>query len=238
MSSERRSSYRDSPSSNAAVRVEVSGERGRALGRVKDLSLTGAAVQISAEQTTAFVSGEKVTLLLHFQQGRPVHVEAIVRTQTEMEGFWQYGFAFLTPSAIRAKLPASLLRAFNERAAFRVEPDVPVAVELCMSNRGFRVPGHMRDISFDGLGVVVHDEAGAQLAPGLDVSAEFRLPGQDRFLICEALIRNRRTLKKGVVLLGLRFNRKSPSSVGSHFRDVTEYVMTRQRQWLQDRIER
>ena len=82
---------------DAAVRAEVSGVHGQAFGRVKDLSLTGAAVQFGVEQTTAFVSGEKTTLVFHFQYERPVQVEVIVRTQTEMDGFRQFGFTFLTP---------------------------------------------------------------------------------------------------------------------------------------------
>ena len=172
--------YRGSPTRHGAIRAEVSGEHGQAFGRVKDLSLTGAAVQISVDQEVAFSSGEKVTLILHFEQERSVQVEASVRTQTEMDGFLQFGFLFLVPSAIRAKLPAKLLRSFNERAAFRVEPGALVPVELQIPNLGFHASGGMRDISVDGLGVVVDEGAGKQLAPGLEVSAEFALPGQDR----------------------------------------------------------
>lgn len=220
----------------AAVRAEVSGERGQAFGRVKDLSLTGAAVQVSVEQTTAFASGEKVTLILHFQQERPVQVQAIVRTQTDMDGFRQFGFTFLAPAAIRAKLPPGLLRFFNERAAFRVAPDGPVPVELKILMLDLHAPGRLRDISVDGLGVVVDEGAGKELAPGLEVSAEFTLPGQDRPVICEALIRNRTALKKGAVLIGLRVNQKGSLDFVS--RHVTEYVMTCQRERLQGRVEK
>ena len=221
---------------DAAVRAEVSGVHGQAFGRVKGLSLTGAAVQFGVEQTTAFVSGEKATLIFHFRHERPVQVEAIVRTQTEMDGFRQFGFTFLTPLAIRAKLPPSLLRFFSERAAFRVAPDGPVPVELKSSMLDLRVSGHLRDISVDGLGVVVDEGAGKELVPGLNVSAEFTLPGQDRPLMCEALIRNRSSLKNGAVLTGLRVNRKGSLNFVSL--NVTEYVMIRQRASLQARAEK
>ena len=237
MSQERRLSYRDSPSGDAAIRAEVSGRRGQALGHVKDLSLLGAAIQFSVQQTTPFVSGEKVTLNLHFQQERSVQVEAIVRTQTELDGCWQFGFIFIAPSAIRSKLPAELLRSFNERAAFRVEPSVTLPVELRIP-KGFHVSGRMRDISVDGLGVVTDASAGNRLVPGLEVKAEFRLPGQDRSLVCDALIRNRRTLNHEAVLVGLRFGRGGSSDAVSQLRNVTGYVMNRQREWLRTRVGR
>ncbi len=238
MSSERRIRYRDSPTGDAAIRAEVVGEHGQAVGRVKDLSLSGAAVQIRVDQYTAFVSGEKVTLILHLEQERSVQVEALVRTETQMDGFWQFGFAFVAPSAIRAKLPAGLLRSFNKRAAFRVDPDVPVPVELKNSDRDFQASGRLRDISVDGLGVVVDTVSGQHLAPGLDVSAEFTLPGQEQTLRFEALICNRRTLKQGAVLIGLRIDRKASADCVVQIRNVTEFVMTRQREWLQARVER
>ena len=165
MSPERRLNYRDSPSGDTGIRVEVSGERGQASGHVKDLSLYGAAIQFGVEQTTPFVSSERVTLVFHFQEERSVQVEAVVRTQTEMDGFWQLGFVFIAPSAIRAKLPAGLLRSFNERAAFRVEPDVAVPVELQIPSLGCQASGRMRDISFDGLGVVTDAGIGNRLVP-------------------------------------------------------------------------
>ena len=238
MSPETRIGDRDSPRGNADIRAEVTGERGQASGHVKDLSLTGVAVQIGVEQNAAFVSGEKVTLVIHFDEARSVEAEAIVRTETEMAGFRQFGFAFLAPSAIRAKLPAGLLRSFNERAAFRIEPDTPVPVELEAADLGVRASGRIHDLSVDGLGVVVDDGAGIQLTPGLDVTAEFTLPGQDRPLTCEALICNRRTLRRGAVLIGARFDRERSSDVASQVRSVTDYVMTRQREWLQARVER
>ena len=238
MSPDRRLSYRESPSGDAAIRAEVSGTRGQALGHVKDLSLLGAAIQFSFEQTTPFVSGEKVTLKIHFQQERSVQVEAVVRTQTEMDGCWQLGFTFIAPSAIRSKLPAELLRSFNERAAFRVEPSVTLPVELRLPKPGFHVSGRMRDISVDGLGVVTDASAGKRLAPGLEVSAEFRLPGQDRPLVCDALIHNRRTLNREAVLVGLRFGRGGSSDAVSQLRNLTDYVMNRQREWLRTRVGR
>ena len=230
--------YRDSPSGDPAIRAEVSGERGQASGHVKDLSLQGAAIQFSVEQTTPFGSSERVTLVFYLQQERSVQVEAIVRTQTEMDGFWQFGFVFVAPSAIRAKLPAGLLRSFNERAAFRVEPSVTAPVEMQIPSLGFQASGRMRDISFDGLGVVTDGGTGNRLVPGLEVGVEFTLPGQERPLVCDALICNRRALNKGALLIGLRLEWKGSSEAASRRRNVTDYVMTRQRELLRARVGR
>ena len=230
--------YRDSPSGDTVIRAEVSGERGQASGHVNDLSLYGAAIQFSVEQTTPFDSSERVTLVFHFPQERSVQVEAIVRTQTEMDGFWQFGFVFIAPSTIRAKLPGGLLRSFNERAAFRVEPSVTVPVKLQIASLGFHASGHMRDISFDGLGAVIDAGTGNRLTPGLEACVEFTLPGQDRLLTCEAVIRNRRALSKGALLIGLRLDWRGSSDTASRRRHVTDYVMTRQRELLRARVER
>ena len=117
--------------------------------------MTGAAVRFDRELDFPFATGDRVTLVIRFDDGRSVQADAFVRTRTEMDAALQFGFEFAEPSAIRAKLPAHLLTAFNERAAFRVEPDSLVLVALEMPEQELRATGHMHDVSVDGLGVIV-----------------------------------------------------------------------------------
>jgi len=237
MSRQQLSSEQGLPSSDAGIRADVDGARGRASGRVTDLNLTGVAVQIGVAQPPAFVHGESVTLVLHFDTARSVQIEAIVHTHTEMDGFDQFEFAFVDPSAIRATLPAGLLRWFNERATFRVELKEAVPVRLENVDLGIDVSGSVRDISADGLGILIDTDAGTCLAPGLEVSAEFTLPRQDRALICQALICNRRTLQNETSAIGACFQWQRSSASASQRRDVTNYVMARQREYLKARVE-
>ena len=138
MPSERRFLYRGTLG-DEAIRAEVSGESGQASGDVlEDLSLKGTAVRIALKQDPTFFIGEKVTLNLHFKQTRSIQVPATVRTRTELDEFRRFRLAFLEPSALRAKLTSGLLRLFNERDAFRVEPDVAVYVTLEIPGMGSR----------------------------------------------------------------------------------------------------
>ena len=236
MPSARRSGYRGSLKGDAAIRAEVGGESGPAFGDVLDLSLKGTAVQISLDQDPAFVIGETVTLTLRFERGRSVQVEASLRARTDLDGFRCFNFAFLNPSALRAKLPAALLWSFNERDAFRVEPEGLVPVNLQIVGTGSLTSGRMRDVSVDGFSVLLDDGAAKQLSPGVHVSAEFTLPGHDGPVTFHASIRSRSTLA-GSVLIGLRFDRDPSSAFVSQRRTVIDYVMTRQRDWLQARVE-
>ena len=221
---------------DSAIRAEVRGKSCQVSGQVTDLRVTGAAVRVDVAQDGTFAEGERVTLVLGFEDGRSVQADATVQSETEMDGYLQFGFSFVTPSAIREKLPPDLLTAFNERAAFRVAPRSPVSVLLQASEGDLSATGHLRDISVDGLGVIVdhHDE---RLTPGLEVDVGFSLPGVAGTLSCAAQIRNRRALRKKTMRVGLCFDWTRSSDAAARIRQVTDFVMARQREQLQSRVD-
>ena len=144
-------SHVGSRTAGPTIGAEIRGKHGQVSGQVTELSVSGADVKLDLAQDHTLSHGETVTLVVSFANGKSVQADAIVRSKTEMDGYLQYGFDFVAPSAIRAKLPADLLRLFNERAAFRVEPSVEVRVSLRGAEQEFHAHGRMLDISIDGL---------------------------------------------------------------------------------------
>ena len=205
---------------------------------MKHLSLTGAAIQIGLEEEPPFAVGDQVTLILHFEAQRSVQLGAIIQSENDLSGGGrQFDVAFVNPSALRAKLPGSLLRSFNERSAFRVGLNVPVPVVLHLVSPPLQASGQMRDLSVAGFGVAMDSDPGPRLVPGVWLTAEFTLPGQELLLRLQASIRSLRSTKKGVVVIGLRFEEEGSSDFTAQLRSVTNYVMNRQREWLQSRVE-
>ena len=230
----RRFAYGISGERDLALRGKVSGESGQAFGEVLDLSLTGCVVWFAIEQSPRFFIGEKVALSVDGDRAGAVRVLATVRARTELDGFRRFEFAFEISSALRARLSVGLLRSFNERKAVRVEPGVTVLVTLQIPSRGFQTTGRMRDVSVDGVGVVIDFESERTLSRVLQVGVEFTLPDGGRPMRLEASIRNRSRLDDGHgVYIGLCFDPQTSSADFVCQRKLTEFVMARQRELLQ-----
>lgn len=236
MQPERRFAYRVSADDDGNLRAEVSGESGRAFGNVLDLSLKGAGVRI-VEQDPVFAIGETVTLTVLSPMGS-VQILATVRARTELDGSRRFGFEFTNPSALRAKLSSALLRLFNERESFRLEPSGEVQVDVVAPGKGFHTIGRLSDVSVDGVGFLIDGEGEKRLARVAQVTVEFTLPGQNRPVTFQALIRNRyRFDDEGTVCIGLSFDPEVSFDFVSQQRNVTGYIMARQRELLQSRVE-
>ena len=178
MQTERRDAYRVAVSGDDAISAEVIGKSGRAVGEVADLSLKGAAIRFPLAQDPTFGVGALVTVLLHCGQNEVVEVEATVQTRTELNDTRRFGFTFSDSRALRVKLNAGLLELFNQRKAFRVEPNAaaPVTVRIRVDER--EMTGRLRDISTDGVGVLMDAAAEDQLSHVLDVNLVLHLPDE------------------------------------------------------------
>lgn len=238
MVAERRFAYRVSLEADEAIRARISGDACQSVGEITDLSLTGATVRIGLEEDAHFAVSENVTVSLDPKRMRSVQVLAIVRSRTELDGFRNFGLAFPNPSILRARLSAGLLRLFNERHSFRVEPTEQDRVDVEISGKGYLATGHMRDVSADGLAVVIDLEAERILSNVVHVNVQFQLPGQDRPVAFQAEIRNRYELVGDeTVCVGLRFDPEASSNFASQQRSVTDYVMVRQRELRESLVE-
>ena len=236
MNSERRSAYRVAMD-GAAVRADVRGQGGQTLGDVLDLSLHGATICIGLDQQPTFFVGEAVTLRLNFERMAAVEVRATVESRTEEERSRRFGLSFANPAVLHAKLSAKLLRFFNERRAVRLAPAVTLPVEVQIPGQKFQTTGRMRDVSADGVGIVIDPESEQALSRVVQVGLKFTLPGYDRPLALQACIRNRSKLddEKGVYL-GLLFDSEDCSDFVCQQQRIADYVVGLQRDLLQELV--
>ena len=135
---------------------------------------------------------------------------------------------YLVPPAERAGFECNLHRAFNERRAYRVEPDAADAIEVdVMSNdaRPRHVLASLADLSVLGIGLRVSQEQAKLLAAGMRVRVGFTLPGDRCRVEVDAEVRDCSRFTS-LARVGLAFEFKNTDHAAR--RAVTRYVMARQ----------
>ena len=239
MRAERRQAYRVATSGHDAIRADITGDSGRAVGDVLDLSLTGAAVRIATAQDPTFAIGELVTAFFHSGDSDPIEVQARIEARSELDDSRRFSLAFPDPAALRDKLTSGLLQIFNQRKAFRVEMKAATPVEAQVRVEGFEAIGRLQNISEDGVAVLLDAQVEDRLASSVGLTLTFQLPGDDRALVFSAVIRNRcRAEDESKVCYGLRLDPTNSSNFPAQRRCIVDYVMRRQRESLQSRVER
>ena len=217
------------------IRAEVGGENGDVAGDVLDVSLKGAAVRIALEHDPTFAIGERVNLTLDSDTLGSATIQATVRARSELSGFRRFDFAFPNPDTLRRQLNAKFMRFFNERKAFRIEPSPETPIDVHMTSETYQPTGRLRDLSADGVGIIVDGESERRLARVVDVGITFALPGHARPVSFQASIRKRFRLDgTDGVCYGLSWD-PEVSDFSTHQQRVIDYVMVRQRELLQTR---
>ena len=237
MSDERRSAYRVAVE-DAEIRAEVSGENGHAVGDVLDLSLHGATIRIPLDQQPNFFVGETITVKLDSRLMKPVEIIATVQARTEHDQARRFGLAFANRAVLHAKLSTGLLPFFNERSALRAEPSVTIPVTARTPEASFVTTGTLRDISADGVGVVIDRQAERTLSRVVQVDIEFTLPGDVESISLRATIRHRSELNvDGAVYIGLLFDPEMSQNFVAQQGRLAEYVTSLQGDLLQRLVE-
>ena len=239
MQIERRGTYRVSVSGDDAVTADLTGKRGRANGDVVDLSLKGATVLFPVAQAPNFAVGESVTVDLHSVKGslRLVQVRATVETRSELEEARRFGLSFSDPAVLRSKLSARLLRLFNQRKAIRVEPSDSAPVDVLVCVEELECVARLRDISAEGVGLVVDAESDARLSRVANVILKLQLPPDGRILTFRASIRNRTSQEaESAVHYGLRLEPSGTTDFSEQQTHVVNYVTDRKRESLQSLV--
>ena len=217
------------------IRAEVGGENGHVAGDVLDVSLKGAAVRIALEHDPTFAIGERVNLTLDSDTLGSATIQATVRARSELSGFRRFDFAFPNPDTLRRQLNAKFMRFFNERKAFRIEPSPETPIDVHMTSETYQTTGRLRDLSADGVGIIVDGESERRLARVVDVGITFALPGHARPVSFQASIRKRFRLDgTDGVCYGFSWD-PEVSDFSTHQQRVIDYVMVRQRELLQTR---
>jgi c-di-GMP-binding flagellar brake protein YcgR len=228
MSKERRNAYRVAVE-DAEIHAEVSGENSRATGDALDLSLHGATVRIPSGQHPDFFIGETVAVRLESKQMKPVEIVATVQVRSERDDSTRFGLAFANPAVLHEKVRTELLRFFNERSAFRVEPSVALPVTVQTAGESRALTGQLRDLSTEGAGVVISSHSERTLARCIEVGLEFTLPGQDHPTVLRASIRHRSSVPVDqCVYIGLLFEAEASPNFVAHQEDISAYVASLQ----------
>lgn len=228
MSEELRNAYRVNVE-GAGIHAEISGQNGRAVGDALDLSLLGATIRIPLDQSPHCFVGETVTVKLESKQMKLVDIVATVQVRAERAGFVRFGLAFTNPAALHARLRTALLRFFNERGAFRVEPREALPVRVQTHDQSLVTTGHLSDISVDGAGIVIKGISEQALSKVIEVTVEFTLPGQDHSIALQASIRHRSIVPvDDSVYVGLLFDAEASPDFIDQQRDITAYVASLQ----------
>ncbi len=239
MQAERRSVYRVPAECDDAIRAEISGQSGKAIGDVLDLSLNGAAVRIAVTENPTFSVGEPMTVHFLSTPAGPVEVQAKVQARSELDDSRRFGLVFEDPGALRKRLNGGLLRLFNQRKAFRVEIGSGSQTDVRIRTDGPEALGQLLNVSAAGVAVLVDPQVEAQLSQVVSVSVAFQLPGDDEALVFRAVIRNRAQMKgRDGIYYGLELDRTSSSDFIAQQQHIVDYVMRRQREPLQARVER
>ena len=225
--SDRRRHYRVRPELDALVRIELTGPRLRARNVVLlDLSAAGAGLELPAGARGMLQDGDLVDLLVRSTQllaplsmrGRLCHVD-------ETGPVPRVGMRFVDWRQHRVLLDSALKGLFNEREAYRVEPELrrPVLAEVQVG--GLRLKGRLRDLSVLGAGLWLEGPSG--LSTQQVITLRLQLPEPHLLVQVEAEVCHHRTTDREAAV-GLRLLGDRQDAMRLQ-REISPYVMERQR---------
>ena len=124
----RRAEYRVELSGSSELRVAVASPGGDEIrGQLIDVSASGAGAVFEAPDPPNLAVGQDIDLVFTSDTFKgPVTVAARVQHRAEdkdNDGSRRFGFRFLEPQQLNARLPAAARRLFNRRQNVRVAPD-------------------------------------------------------------------------------------------------------------------
>jgi c-di-GMP-binding flagellar brake protein YcgR len=233
---ERRAHYRvDLAEGEILVALIVPGYPGGVNVEAFDISMGGAGIRLRA--TIAKLLSAGMTVSIEFpvpdSAAGAVRTSAVVTHVTAREDDTSsIGVQFEDPVGLQRLLPPDLVRLFNRRKAFRVEPAigdrVPVRVVPARPALGVKPgQGTMLEISATGMGILVAPALAKMYLKVLAVTVTFKLPGAAADLAISASIRARREVPEGI-RWGLFFEGRGTKDWATAERLVSAYLLKRQ----------
>ena len=182
--------YRVQAEEGRGLQVVVETAPGEAFeAQVVDVSIKGAATRFPARAPTLSI-GDRVWLVFHAAAlPEEVAVAATVRHFVQEEHGLRYGFEFHARGRLGERIPTTLQRLFNRRAAYRAAPREPSEVALKTSAE-VRINARLRDLSATGIGVLVDPEVAPRFVLGERVDVSFELPHRVGRFDLAAWVRN------------------------------------------------
>ena len=226
----RRRQYRVLPEFANIVQSELLGPKVHARSvTLLDLSAGGAGVELPSGAKDLLQIGDTVLLRVSSERlpaalimnGRLSFVSTDTRPKV--------GIAFLEWRQHRVLLDSDLRSLFNEREAFRVEPDTKRSIEVVLVQGGVRLATRVRDISVLGAGLAGPSPFVERLSSDRPVVLHIQLPEVRGPIIVSSDLRHARVSDGTTALFGFRFEDEASLSPTAR-RSLADYVMGRQRE--------
>ncbi len=203
-------------------------------GEIVDVSADGVGVRFAAKARPGLAVGSEVDLrFTSTQLKKPLEVQARVRRRHEEEGAVRYGLQFLGEEQTDRKLSPILHALFNRRAAYRVEPDpeLPVDVTITSVDGGTTAEGQVVNISAGGLQARLPFESDQAFARVDAVRLSLALPGSPN--PCSLVGRISARILSGIVVkYGIAFDPERSENFERQTSAIFDYASKRQREIL------
>lgn len=222
---ERRECYRvDAAETDNYLRLWLHADGvGRIEAEIVDLSHKGVGLRLAPDLAPSLGERQEVQLQFHDLEGEPIPViSARLRSVVRTQGGVRYGLDFRPTQNLAEDLPGHLLVLFNRRAARRIAPPEPVAVEVEPAGDGARM-GRLRDISWSGAGVDLPARASPERLGR--VTLRFRLPGIEPSFALVGHIQHD-LLVDDVVRIGVHFDARASERFPVQQAALKRYVAT------------
>ncbi len=226
----RRRQYRVSPEFSDIVRIELLGPKVHARSvTLLDLSAGGAGVELPTGAKDLLQVGDLVQLRVSSDR-LPAPLDMHGRLSfVSPDARPKIGIAFLEWRQHRVILDSELRSLFNEREAFRVEPDTKRPIDVVIEQGAVRATARVRDISVLGVGLTAAASLVESLSPDRPVRLQIHLPEVRGAITVAGDLRHARVVDGASAVLGFRFEDAATLSPTAR-RAVGDYVMGRQRE--------
>ena len=239
----RRAEYRVELGETTELRVAISASGGKEIhGHLIDVSASGAGAVFDPPDPPNLAVGQNIDLVFTSSAFKgPVTVAARVQHRTEggdNDGSRRFGFRFLEPQQLNARLPEAARRLFNRRQTVRVAPDqfepVGVTIEPCVPESDeMQLPVEVRllNISVGGLAVSLEPTLETAFAATTHIKLVVKLPGVRRALELVGDIRYRRLIGQRIHY-GIQFDADETERFDRMQDILGKYVTRRQLDYL------
>ncbi len=239
----RRAEYRVELTETSDLRMAICAPGDKEIpGQLIDVSASGAGAVFGPPDPPNLAVGQDIDLVFTSDVfNGPVSVAARVQHRTEdkdNDGSRRFGFRFLEPQQLNARLPAAARRLFNRRQTVRVAPDqfepIGVTIEPCDPESGDPQPPvevRVLNISVGGIGISLEPTLETAFAATTRVNLVVKLPGVRRALVLVGDIRYRRLIGQRIHY-GIQFNAEDTERFGRKQDILGKYVVRRQLDYL------
>ena len=242
MDADGRKHYRVTPDQQQSLDVTVQTADGQIFSaELLDITVEGAGTRFRRDAGPTLALGQAATLTFTSARLRqPIHVHAKVRSRAELGAFrsYRYGFEFDERDELQRQLSGEIYRLFNQRLAYRVEPDPTEPIEVLISlpepetatpppEAGSVARGQVKDLCGIGAAVVLERVVETTFAATDLVEIRFKLPSVATEVCLSAWIRHRE-LQDEYVSYGLEFDAMRSQRFIQQQNEILRYTRRRQ----------